>query len=388
MINETSEVLMRRNGGLAFIVTVLIGYAQWASSGVFPVISLRGILLIVLGLLYLAWGILPIYSDIYHSQKTIYGAVFVEIALAMVIVYLGQGTTWLVIFPVISELVIILPQRPATVINSGIFILLNGVIWLWSKKINLELTFGLLCGMIFVILFSQIVVREQNLRTEAQRLNVDLNEANRKLQEYAHKVESLAVLQERNRLARDIHDGLGHHLTALNMQIKAAKAVIDQDRPRAIDALQKAQNLAEGAMSDIRNSVATLRGEPSLSQPLPDAIEALLLECRGEGLVADLITEGDYRVLTPQADLTLYRVAEESLTNIRKHALASRVEIVLSYDAGWVRLKVSDNGIGSDNPEGGFGLFGLRERVQLLNGNLSIRTAAQQGFCIEVELPG
>jgi signal transduction histidine kinase len=202
------------------------------------------------------------------------------------------------------------------------------------------------------------------------------------------KAEELATLQERNRLARDIHDGLGHYLTALNMQIKAAQAVLKQDQPQVMDALVKAQNLAESALSDVRNSVAVLRGEPSLSQPLPDAIESLLLECRAEGLVAEIVTKGNYRLLTPQLDLTLYRVTQEALTNVRKHALASRVDVTLQYEADKVCLSVCDNGIGADNPEGGYGLLGLRERVQLLHGRVTIRTELRHGFCVEVELPG
>src|SRR5512135_1351834 len=100
MINATSEVLMRRNGSLAFIVTVLIGYAQWVSSGIYPVLSAQGITLIVLGLIYLVLGIIPIYIDLHHSYKTIYGAILIEIILAMIIIYLSQGNTWLVILPI------------------------------------------------------------------------------------------------------------------------------------------------------------------------------------------------------------------------------------------------------------------------------------------------
>jgi signal transduction histidine kinase len=121
---------------------------------------------------------------------------------------------------------------------------------------------------------------------------------------------------------------------------------------------------------------------------LPDAIESLLLECRGEGLVAELTAQGEYRPLATQADLTLYRVAQEALTNVRKHALASRVDVTLKYGDDKVYLKVYDNGIGSENPEGGYGLFGLRERIQLLNGQVSVRTALHEGFCVDVELPG
>jgi signal transduction histidine kinase len=386
---ESSEVLMRRNGGLAFFITVLVAYAQWLSSGVHSMTSMQAIVLLILGSIYLGLGITFIYSKIPTSQSILLGYIGVQVILGMIIIYLGKGTTWLVIFPIVSQVVIMMPRRGAWLINGAIYLSALLILWfLEGGQFNWQLVLGLFCGMVFVILFSQIVLSEQNMRNELERLYVELSVANRKLHEYAVKVEELATLQERNRLARDIHDGLGHYLTALNMQIKAAQAIIDQDRPRAIEALTKAQNLAEEALSDVRNSVATLRGEPSLSQPLPEAIESLLIECRADGLVADLKISGNYRLLASEADLTLYRAAQEALTNVRKHALASRVDVTIIYDVDRVCLTVCDNGIGADKLEGGFGLLGLRERVQLLHGQVSVRTAIRQGFCIEVEMPG
>jgi signal transduction histidine kinase len=388
MVRQSSEVLMKRNGGLAFFITVLIAYAQWLSSGIHPLTSLRAITLLVLGAVYLGLGVIFINTNMPNSKIVLLGYIGVQVFLAMVIVYLGKGTTWLVIFPIVSQVIILLPRREALLINGGIYLGFLLTLSIWDNgKVNWQVALGLLCGMIFVILFSQIVLSEQNIRSEVERLNIELSAANNKLHEYAVKVEELATVQERNRLARDIHDGLGHYLTALDMQIKAAQAVLDQDRPRAMDALIKAQTLAEGALSDVRQSVAALRGDPTLSQPLPEAIDSLLSECRAEGLVAELKTTGEYRLLASQADLTLYRVAQEAFTNVRKHALASRVDVTLLYETTRVCLTVCDNGIGTEQPEGGFGLFGLRERVKLLQGNMTIRTAPQQGFCIEVELP-
>jgi signal transduction histidine kinase len=388
MIGQSSEVIMRRNGGWAFVITILIAYAQWVSSGIQPLSSLRAIILLFLGAVYLGLGIILINSNIPNSRIVLFGYIGVQVILGMVIVYLGESTTWLVIFPIISQVVILLPRREAYLINGLIYLVLLLLLSIWADgKFNWQVAFGLLCGMVFVILFSQIVLSEQNNRSEIERLYAELSAVNDKLHEYAVKAEELATVQERNRLARDIHDGLGHYLTALDMQIKAAQAVLDKDRPRAMDALTKAQALTEGALSDVRQSVATLRGDPTLSQPLPEAIDSLLSECRAEGLVANIKISGEYRLLASQTDLTLYRVAQEALTNVHKHALASRVDVTLLYEVTRVCLTVCDNGIGAEQPEGGFGLFGLRERVQLLHGNMTIRTAPRQGFCIEVELP-
>ena len=380
---------MRRNGGIVFIITVFIAYAQWFSSGVHPLTSTRVIVLLILGAVYMVLGMLLINTDKPKSKKVLYGYIMLQVLFALAIVYLGDGITLLAIFPIVSQVVILLPRWEAWILNGVIYFSLLFVLNFWvNGEFNWLMLLGLLCGMIFVILFSQIVLSEQNIRGEIERLNGELKLANKKLHEYSVKVEELATLQERNRLAREIHDGLGHFLTAINIQLKAAQAVLDRDRPRAIDALEKGQNLTEEALADVRNSIAALRGEPTLSQPLPEVIENLLVECRAEGLVAELKILGDYQRLTPPADFTLYRAAQEALTNVRKHALASRVDVSLLYEEKKVCLTVCDNGIGADKPEDGFGLIGLRERVQLIHGHVSIRTAVHQGFCIEVEVPG
>jgi len=384
----SSEFLLRRNGGLAFVITVLIAYAQWLSAGIHPILSVRGISLLILGILYLGLGLILINKDTPDSKIVILGYIAVQLLLGLAIVFLGEGSTVLAILPLISQIVIILPRRDALPLIGMVYLVLLLILNVWKgDKFDWTLAFGLFCGMVFVILFSQVVLSEQNIRAEVETLNAELSVANQKLQEYSVQVEELATVQERNRLAREIHDGLGHYLTALNMQVKAAQAVLNQDPPRAMDALTKAQTLAEGALADVRQSVAALRGEPTLNQPLPVALDSLLKEYRGEGLVAELSITGNYRLLTSQADLTLYRVTQEALTNVRKHALASRVDVTLLYEVNRVCLTVCDNGIGTDKSEGGFGLFGLRERVQLLHGSMSIRTAPRQGFCIEVELP-
>ena len=102
--------------------------------------------------------------------------------------------------------------------------------------------------MVFVVVFTQIAVREREARAEVERLAAELTEANRKLREYADQVEELATARERNRLAREIHDSLGHYLTVVNVQIEAARAVID-DRDRALDVLRKAQLLTHEGLT-------------------------------------------------------------------------------------------------------------------------------------------
>jgi signal transduction histidine kinase len=113
----------------------------------------------------------------------------------------------------------------------------------------------------------------------------------------------------------------------------------------------------------------------------------LVDQWRAARLNADLQIRGAVRELTPQANLTLYRAAQEALTNVAKHAKASRVNLLLEYDPDQVRLTIGDDGAGSNSSEGGFGLLGVRERVQLLNGIVRVHTRIGNGFVLEIEIP-
>jgi signal transduction histidine kinase len=249
---------------------------------------------------------------------------------------------------------------------------------------------GLLGGIIFVVLFTQIAVREQKARTEVERLATELSQANQKLREYAAQVEELATTQERNRLAREIHDSLGHYLTVINVQLEAAKAVLTHDATRALDALTKAQSLARDGLAEVRRSVATLRSSPLDNLSLPEAVTALMDECRAAGIAAELTVKNDPRPLAPPIKLTLYRAAQEGLTNVRKHAQASQIKVTLDYSSEQIiRLVIQDNGLGTKEiTDTGFGLLGIRERVHLLDGQVDTHAEPNQGFTLKVEVPG
>jgi signal transduction histidine kinase len=235
-----------------------------------------------------------------------------------------------------------------------------------------------------ILYFSGLLVREEwTLQT-----NVKLDEDNRKLAEYAAQAEELATLRERNRLAREIHDNLGHYLTAVNIQIEAAIAVLETDTGRAQAALDKAQSLTKEGLSEIRRSIHALRANPIEGRALHEAIQMLVEEHRATGHVVNYEVTGAVRPCPAAVEMTLYRIAQEGLTNIRKHAHATQADLRLNYsDPTHICLELSDNGVGQSGTESGFGLLGIRERVGLLNGTLQVQTAAGQGFRLQVELP-
>jgi signal transduction histidine kinase len=196
-----------------------------------------------------------------------------------------------------------------------------------------------------------------------------------------------AALAERGRLARDMHDVLAHTLSALALQLEATR-LLARDRgadPEVVDAVEHAHRLAAGGLDEARRAIAALRGD---ELPGPERLEALAEAFSAESDATCTVTvAGEPRPLDADAGLTLYRAAQEALTNVRRHSSADRVEIRLAYERDGVDLVVSDNGNGASPAGGeGYGLTGMRERAELLGGRLSAGPTAD-GYRVELWLP-
>jgi signal transduction histidine kinase len=390
-----------RNSLAAYLLVVLVGYVIIFTSNSFSTAEIM--LLVILGLAYIIIGTL-IWDRLDGSAGQLTAYFIVQLALSGLIVFVGKGNGWLVPMPLVSHAIAVL-RRPWSWLVVGCVLAVEviplGLIAGFEHLPNFILS--LLAAVVFVAIFTQLTVDEQRARAEVQRLADELAQANLKLAEYANKVEELAIIQERNRMAREIHDGLGHYLTAANMQIKAALAVLVEQPELARDAMGKAQTLTQEALNDVRRSVAALRSAPEEQRPLVEAISALAMSSPTESLQIHFELLGEPRTLLPQAELTLYRAAQEGLTNVNKHAKAQNAWVSLDFTGGHVvRLRVRDDGIGmrldgtvsegkvhgEHPPLEGFGLMGLRERVLLVGGQLRINSSASNGSILEVEVPG
>jgi signal transduction histidine kinase len=351
-----------------------------------PVLSLLDIvLLMVLGLVYLVLFTEGLSYTIKHPQTLVYVVFFSSSILVVEAIEwfsLTLGGFWLLFLPIVATAVSILP-RTFWLLVCGI-VSMAFAIPLLLQGHNLSgisgNTLSFMTGVVFVAVFSQIAENERKARSA-------LDVANKKLREYASQAEELATTKERNRMAREIHDSLGHYLTVINVQIGAAKAVLATDTSRALAALDKAQNLTREGLTEVRHSVASLRTSPVENRPLSEALNDLVTENRAAGIVTELVIEGTPPQLSPQLNLTLYRAVQEGLTNVRKHACASRVDLTLKYAPDKLYLTIADNGTGKVGSSVGFGLLGLRERVQLLAGTLQEKSNFGQGFTLELELP-
>jgi signal transduction histidine kinase len=378
---------------LAFAVVVLASY--FATFSAMQTATLPQIFLMIsLGTAYILIGIYGYgYCSRSNSLPLKLAYFLVQILIGCSIIYLGKGSglNALVLLPLAGHSVMLLSTDWMYATNGFIvaaYLLTMRILALsWSNIWSGLPVF--LAGQVFIVVFTQMAVDEEKARVEVERLAEELTNANQRLREYALQIEDLTITKERNRLAREIHDGLGHYLTIVHMQIQAARAILTANPDKARDTLDTAQNLTQEALVDVRRSVAALRAAPEDNLPLPERITKMLKSCDTVGITSNFKVIGKVRPLTPQTELTLYRAAQEGLNNTCKHAQASQIWITLDYSAvGFVRLTVRDDGIGAENTEGGFGLLGLQERVNLLNGELKATSSAGQGFDLEIMVPG
>lgn len=251
---------------------------------------------------------------------------------------------------------------------------------IWMHQVAEVLMFGL--GLFFV---SHLV----NTLLVERRMQDQLALAHAQLREYALQIEELAAVQERNRIAREIHDSLGHALTTLNVQLQTAAKLWQHNPAEAQPFLEQAHRLGKVAMQEVRQSVHALRADARAEEPLEQAISALVKEfCQSTGV--QVSTRIDLQTVMPApVNKTIYRVIQEALTNVCKHAEASVVKLQLQQTLGHVYLSITDNGQGFQ-PQvsaAGFGLQGMRERVAALRGRFQIETQPGSGCCIQVEIP-
>jgi len=201
-----------------------------------------------------------------------------------------------------------------------------------------------------------------------------------------------AVAEERARIAREMHDVVAHAVSSIVVQAGAAEQVVEDDPDYARAALASIRGTGSEALDEMRRVVAILRqdGEPGGLSPQPGLglIPSLLAEARAAGLEVDWETEGSPVPLSPGLDLAVYRIVQEALTNVRRHAAASRVGVRLSWLADEVRLEVRDDGQGPrESGRRGHGLVGMQERATLYGGQVRTGPGREAGFVVTAALP-
>ncbi|MCJ7549701.1 MAG: sensor histidine kinase, partial [Anaerolineae bacterium] len=244
----------------------------------------------------------------------------------------------------------------------------------------------LVVRMTFMIGIGYIV---SYLVTEQRQQRSELAEANRKLTRFAAAQEQLATVRERNRLARELHDTLAHTLSALTVQLEALTAVWQPETPRAQHFLATALSTAREGLDETRRALQDLRAAPLDDLGLVLVIRNLAESVARRGaLKLDLDLPEDLGNLPPDVENAFYRLAQEALENIVKHAGAKSVDVSLRQDGAHLTLVVADDGrgflTGLTETDERFGIRGMRERAAQIGGTLDITTQPEAGTVVRL----
>jgi signal transduction histidine kinase len=254
---------------------------------------------------------------------------------------------------------------------------LDRVATTWTAAVGVPFVAGRVVG-------SRVALTRE-LRANAQRLE-------REQQERARQ----AAAEERNRIARELHDVVAHSVSVMVIQTQAARRVAAGDREAARDALSSVQSCGRDALTEMRRMIGVLRhGDEELAgatAPALSQLGALVARARAAGLPVELRIDGEPRELTPGLNLVVFRVVQEALTNAIKHAGPARAVVTVTFTTGALELEVSDTGRGPAPAHGytdvaGQGLVGMRERLVLYGGELQTGRARGGGFRVRAHIP-
>lgn len=260
-------------------------------------------------------------------------------------------------------------------VTAGIvlFTLYNyGVLFYYRRNLGTvsEIIFMIVINVL--IIFSMYLVRQNRKEKEKQKqLNETLIEAN-------DQIEALTRVAVKNNIARDIHDTFGHDMMALIMEIEMAQVLMDSDKEKAKEMLTQAKTSARQGMKTIRQVVETLRNEENMVR---ESIDSLIQKFRERLNINVIYNITDALDKYPECKEAMYRLVQECMTNSVRHGQANNIHIEIKEGLKTFVFKIQDDGIGSDHINEGFGLRGMRERIEALNGKLMIDS--EKGFIVE-----
>jgi signal transduction histidine kinase len=353
-------------GTVLCLALVLVLNILWTSrEGHLPYLQRLGMLVLLAALILGAVGMGELYNAIYlFFMLSAQAAIILDIWPAGILFSLANMAAWLVVFRALGGS--------------------------YADTLSFGTSLGL--GILFILLMAILLDRYSRQTQRVENLLAELRAANANLEAARQKEKELAVAEERVRLARDIHDGLGHHLTVLSIQLQAADKLVGRNPQAAAEAIQTSRAETQAALEEVRRSVSMMRQSPDESRPLAEALAGMLADFEQHaGLRTSFEQSGPPVELPAFAYQTLYRTVQEGLTNAQKHGQdVTQAWVQLEYQADAVRLLVRDDGRAAQTnlaEPPGFGLLGLRERVGQLGGSLRSGAGAAGGFEIEVCIP-
>lgn len=250
-----------------------------------------------------------------------------------------------------------------------------------------------LMSIILMFLFAQFWKEDRVIRERQSMLTAEIQANQEELKRYASKVSQVVALEERTRIARDIHDNLGHTLAAISIQLNKAEAYFKKDPKVSIGAIIDARSSMQEAMLDIRSTLDTLNS-PFESFNLREQIQKPLMNLKQAGISVTSEMNGSAEGYSISVLLALYRFVQEGVTNILKHAEAHSVHLIITLEDDQVLAELHDDGKGFDidtlqkrKDNSGYGLMGLTDRINLVRGTFSVESEYGKGTVLRVMMP-
>ena len=240
--------------------------------------------------------------------------------------------------------------------------------------------------IIFVFYLIMLVKSKHEEKEQIRLLNERLEEANQRLRAYAIEVEQMAETRERNRLAREIHDTIGHSLTGIAAGLDACIITLEAAPEITKKQLEKIREAARKGIVDVRRSLKKLRPDDLERLPFQEALLEMTRnysESSGMEITFDIFSWSD-NLRKDQEDV-IYRVIQECITNAKRHGRATKVKITIGGNEKYLLIIIADNGIGCEDVKHGFGLKHMKERLELLHG--SVHYWNDEGFIVEAMIP-
>ncbi|KGG80368.1 hypothetical protein Y919_06535 [Caloranaerobacter azorensis H53214] len=347
--------------------------------------------IILIFIVYMILGVIR--RKLCNKYSTLFMSFFIDILLIFLLEY---NSRFLINYFLHSFYIVIILEASLTLkrdrssivgIVAVLISLIKSIMLIYYKS-NLanisEMAFFALVNILTLIVtnFAQYNKEEKEKK---ELLYKELLKAHKKLKEYSDRVEKLTIIEERNRIARDIHDTLGHKMTALIMQLEMSSYMIDENPKKAKQLIEEAKKQAREGLLSIRKVVETLRINDNLSQGI-DFIKQMADEfSKKTGTDIKLKIKGNQIKIPSNINTVLYRIIQESLTNAVRHGKATKINIEIVFKENSVNFCIRDNGIGVDNIKEGYGLKGIRERVEHFNGK--VKFESRGGFEVKGYLP-
>ncbi|AZO96288.1 sensor histidine kinase [Halocella sp. SP3-1] len=255
---------------------------------------------------------------------------------------------------------------------------------IYERLIKTGISFFVFLSIIYMLYISHSIHIEKE---ETKKLNEKLKLSNIKLHEYSQKIEELSIARERERVAQEIHDSLGHSLMALIMHLEFAEKTFTSNPEKAQKVIMKARNIAKSSTSKLREAVTVLKEERNI-ESLRNSIDELIDKFSTLGdIKIDLIMKEDLESLNPSFKLCIYKTIRESLTNGIKHGKATLFKLKLFIEKNNLILIIKDNGVGCDKITMSNGLKGIENRIKNLGGYVDFNSYKNEGFLIKAKIP-